>query len=140
MFDYKAPRELPGDESPPLLSSLEEPIRQILEDMREQRMPPRQSLRQYVFVHCAIIEGALHVLNEERARLGLSNAEVFDVEAALFGGDALGVGSTMQKTGKRGASPTELTKEDKKGEVALAKRPSVKRGKSTSSGESTGSS
>lgn len=29
--------------------------------------------------------------------------------------------------GKRGASPTELPKEDKKGDVSLAKRPSMKR-------------
>jgi protein-tyrosine phosphatase len=29
--------------------------------------------------------------------------------------------------GKRGASPTELLKEDKQGEVVLSKRPSIKR-------------
>ncbi|THH12170.1 hypothetical protein EW145_g171 [Phellinidium pouzarii] len=134
-FDYSSPRNLHGDNSPPLLSSLHDPIRQILEDMREQRMSLCQSLRQYVFVHNAIIEGALLIADEERKRAGLDNVDSLDLSPSATS-DAPNL---SQMTGKRGASPTELLKEDKKGDVALAKRPSVKRGKSTSSRDSTGS-
>jgi hypothetical protein len=78
----------------------------MLEDMREQRMSLCQSLRQYVFVHRAIVEGALDIVDEER---GL---------AALGGSPS---------KGKRGPSPTELPIEDRKGGVRLSKRPSFKR-------------
>lgn len=158
-FDYVPPRKLHGEDSPPLLSSLEEPIRQILEDMREQRMSLCQSLRQYVFVHNAIIEGSLLVVDQEKERFGLHGINLAELtppelEPLLRGGfmspdsfdkdESSRVGDkqiqTQITTGKRGASPTELLKKDKMGEVALAKRPSVKRGKSTSSGDSTGSS
>ncbi|KIP04071.1 hypothetical protein PHLGIDRAFT_129772 [Phlebiopsis gigantea 11061_1 CR5-6] len=67
-FDYASPRPLHEDLSPPLLSTYPEPIRRVVEDMREQRMSLCQSLRQYVFVHRAIIEGALMVVDEERRR------------------------------------------------------------------------
>jgi len=135
-FDFTSPRKLHCEDSPSPISSFEEPVRQILEDMREQRMSLCQSLRQYVFVHNAIIDGALKILDEELDRANLT-------EEDFSKADIVGVVSSAAsepKTGKRGASPTELPKEDKKGEVALAKRPSIKRGKSTSSGESTGSS
>jgi len=56
------------DETPPLLSTFGEPIRRILEDMREQRMSLCQSLRQYVFVHRAIVEGSLMIVDEEKER------------------------------------------------------------------------
>ncbi|KAL5495762.1 PTP2 [Sanghuangporus weigelae] len=138
VFDYAEPRELHGDDSPPLLSSLEEPLRQILEDMREQRMSLCQSLRQYVFVHNAIIEGALVVAEQEQKRLGLDIREVFDPDSPPLIPTEPSK-SPIHMTGKRGASPTELPKEDKKGDVALAKRPSVKRGKSLSGGESSSS-
>lgn len=69
-FDYADPRAMfvDDDETPPLLSTFGEPIRRILEDMREQRMSLCQSLRQYVFVHRAIIEGSLMIVDEERER------------------------------------------------------------------------
>ena len=68
-FDYADPRAMFVDEeTPPLLSTFGEPIRRILEDMREQRMSLCQSLRQYVFVHRAIIEGSLKIVDEERER------------------------------------------------------------------------
>ncbi|KAH9920557.1 uncharacterized protein BXZ73DRAFT_104682 [Epithele typhae] len=60
------PRKLHSDSSPPLLSTYDEPIRRVIEDMREQRMSLCQSLRQYVFVHRAIIEGSLMVVDEEK--------------------------------------------------------------------------
>ncbi|KAI0659189.1 hypothetical protein C8Q70DRAFT_933571 [Cubamyces menziesii] len=66
--DYKEPRKLHDDTSPPLLSTYDEPIRQVIEDMRQQRMSLCQSLRQYVFVHRAIIEGALMIVDEEKKR------------------------------------------------------------------------
>ncbi|KAJ2984794.1 hypothetical protein NUW54_g10374 [Trametes sanguinea] len=66
--DLKEPRKLHDDSSPPLLSTYDEPIRRVIEDMREQRMSLCQSLRQYVFVHRAIIEGALMIVDEEKRR------------------------------------------------------------------------
>lgn len=65
--DYKVPRMLHRDDSPPPLSSFSDPIQEVLEDMREQRMSLCQSLRQYVFAHRAIIEGALEIVDEERS-------------------------------------------------------------------------
>ncbi|EKM60366.1 uncharacterized protein PHACADRAFT_246239 [Phanerochaete carnosa HHB-10118-sp] len=67
-FDYASPRPLHDDTSPLLLSTCDEPIHRVIEDMRMQRMSLCQSLRQYVFVHRAIIEGALMVVDEERKR------------------------------------------------------------------------
>ncbi|EIW65306.1 uncharacterized protein TRAVEDRAFT_55884 [Trametes versicolor FP-101664 SS1] len=66
--DLKEPRRLHDDSTPPLLSMYEDPIRRVVEDMREQRMSLCQSLRQYVFVHRAIIEGALVIVDEEKKR------------------------------------------------------------------------
>jgi len=70
-FDYTRPRRLHDDRhSPVLLSTLDEPIHRVIEDMREQRMSLCQSLRQYVFVHRAVIEGVLMLVDEERAIYG----------------------------------------------------------------------
>jgi len=38
----------------------------VIQDMREQRMSLCQSLRQYVFVHAAVIEGTLRIVDKER--------------------------------------------------------------------------
>ncbi|KAI6134213.1 hypothetical protein EDD17DRAFT_1455095, partial [Pisolithus thermaeus] len=70
IIDYKLPRELHLDMSPPLLSSYANPICMVIQDMREQRMSLCQSLRQYVFVHAAVIEGALQIVDEERELWG----------------------------------------------------------------------
>ena len=66
VFDYTQPRRLHTDMSPPLLSTYDEPIRRVIEDTREQRMSLFQSLRQYVFVYRAVIEGTLMIVDEER--------------------------------------------------------------------------
>lgn len=71
--NYKLPRIFdPSAASPPFPSSMTQPIREVLEDMREQRMSLCQSLRQYVFVHRAVIEGTLQLVDEIKgARLSM---------------------------------------------------------------------
>jgi len=103
---------MPGPE----LADLPEPVCAVVQDMREQRMSLCQSLRQYVFVHAVVVEGALAVIDEERARAG-SPARL----QTFFLTDDEHIG------GKRGASPTELIKEERQSGFALAKRPSIKR-------------
>jgi len=78
--------------SPPPISSFTEPVCAVIQDMREQRMSLCQSLRQYVFVHAAIIEGALRIVDEERELWGYSGTsdEASSVEGeprALVGED-----------------------------------------------------
>ncbi|KAF7340149.1 hypothetical protein MVEN_01933400 [Mycena venus] len=132
--DYKEPRALHnrGNARPVRLSAFEDPIWEVVQDMREQRMSLCQSLRQYVFVHAAIIEGALMVVDEERARAGIvwrpasACADAAERRFRLRSA-ATSTTSATSSTGKRLASPTELPKEDKKGEIALSKRPSIKR-------------
>jgi tyrosine-protein phosphatase 2/3 len=150
-FDYKEPRPLHEDHTPPVLTTLGDPIWEVIQDMREQRMSLCQSLRQYVFVHAAIIEGALMVIDEEREiaeglkpRTRSSKADqessptspVFtDAQPPLrvqpthpYSHEIASIASSSSMSiGKRGASPTELTKEDKEGDVMLSKRPSIKR-------------
>jgi hypothetical protein len=119
-FDYTLPRTLHGGGSPRPLSSLDEPIQQVVEDIREQRMSLCQSLRQYVFVHQAIIEGALALVEEEHAA---------EAEGALPdqvpGTSFLDVPAMLKA--KRRHSATELVKEDRQGATMLSKRPSIKR-------------
>ncbi|CAE7132991.1 unnamed protein product [Rhizoctonia solani] len=108
-FDYVPPRSFGFRKSASPLGSMDEPIREVLEDMREQRMSLCQSLRQYVFVHRAVVEGVLAMVDESKKRQGESNS---------------GVGA------KRHASPTELVKVDKAGSRAqIKKRPSMRLGK-----------
>ncbi|KAH7883981.1 hypothetical protein F5I97DRAFT_1813161 [Phlebopus sp. FC_14] len=137
VIDYKLPRELHTDLSPPLLSSFADPICTIIQDMREQRMSLCQSLRQYVFVHAAVVEGALRIVDEERELWGDSGGSDeggLDPEMSAIGGQlppttassSSGASSSPSK-GKRGPSPTELLKEDKTGALLLNKRPSFKR-------------
>ena len=102
--------------------------------MREQRMSLCQSLRQYVFVHNAIIEGALQITDEEKSRAGIDDVNTLLTGYGQHKENVMPLAA--QTTGKRGASPKELTKEDKKGDVALAKRPSIKRGQSLSTSSS----
>jgi hypothetical protein len=91
----------------------------VLEDAREQRMSLCQSLRQYVFVHRAIVEGALALVDELRGGSGSSNAEVpalapVPVRPGLLN-RAKRRRSTMDEHALREAGAT------------LSKRPSLKR-------------
>jgi protein-tyrosine phosphatase len=133
---------LHADCSPTALSTYEEPVWQVIHDMREQRMSLCQSLRQYVFVHAALIEGALMIVDEERgvsekgSTLG-SGSSTISAGTRPSPGISTNAGSQSNLTpsvGKRGASPTELLKKDKKGQLSLAKRPSMKRKQSSTDG------
>ena len=169
-FYYTRPRQLHDDRhSPVLLSTLDEPIHRVIEDMREQRMSLCQSLRQYVFVHRAVIEGVMMWVDEERTvhgrawkdneleELTKSVSERFPIDLTRqaassesgsfeWAADAVmsaegtsgrsiassseGSKSYMEMSpikGKRRASPTELPKEDKRGDMRMSKRPSIKR-------------
>lgn len=128
-FDYKEPRPLHKDITPLNLTSFEDPIWEVVQDMREQRMSLCQTLRQYVFVHAAIIEGALMVLDDEKmVKNGLAmpvprtTSPAYSLQSVVPSDTA-----SLTASNKRGASPTELLKENKAGEVMLSKRPSVKR-------------
>jgi hypothetical protein len=130
-----------------LLSTLDEPIHRVIEDMREQRMSLCQSLRQYVFVHRAVIEGVLMLVDEERTvhgkawkdneleELTKSVSERFPIDltgqaASSESGSIDWSKSYMELSptkGKRRASPTELPKEDKRGDMRMSKRPIIKR-------------
>ncbi|KAG9122500.1 hypothetical protein FRC07_001093 [Ceratobasidium sp. 392] len=104
-FDYVQPRSIDrqkyGTKPASPLNAMDEPIREVLEDMREQRMSLCQSLRQYVFVHRAVVEGVLAMVDDQRAK------------------DVVSAGA------KRHASPTELVKVDMTGSKArVKKRPS----------------
>ena len=174
-FDYTRPRRLHDDRhSPVLLSTLDEPIHRVIEDMREQRMSLCQSLRQYVFVHRAVIEGVLMLVDEERSLYGKSwkDNELEELSKSVLArlpnistkqagtsesgsidsaGDAVMSAGSAADTGgsgpacsilsgseaskshmeafkcKRRASPTELPKQDKRGDMRMSKRPSIKR-------------
>lgn len=135
IVDYKEPRPLHKDFSPPALSTYEEPVWQVVQDMREQRMSLCQSLRQYVFVHAALIEGALMIVDDERpGGLGKGSPRPIRPKNNVGAGGSGSTASQVSSSGKRGASPTELLKKDKAGEVSMSKRPSVKRKQSSAGG------
>ncbi|KNZ78204.1 Receptor-type tyrosine-protein phosphatase zeta [Termitomyces sp. J132] len=137
--DYKEPRALHAFlKTPVALSTFDEPIWEVVQDMREQRMSLCHSLRQYVFMHQVVIEGALRIVDEERVRSKSMPGQPFSPQLSLSlsasnsPSSAGGISSdssspASSSTMKRGASPTELMKEGKKGEPLLSKRPSMKR-------------
>ncbi|KAG1865541.1 hypothetical protein DFJ58DRAFT_655346 [Suillus subalutaceus] len=129
VIDYKLPRQLHQDLSPAPLMAHTNPIWTIVQDMREQRMSLCQSLRQYVFVHAAVIEGALMMVDEERELWGEctgSEGSPESVRVSASGSQMHHTSSSPSKW-KRAPSPTELLREDKSGIVSFAKRPSIKR-------------
>ncbi|KAM6498313.1 hypothetical protein JOM56_006261 [Amanita muscaria] len=147
--NLKKPRKLHEDTSPIELGTFTEPIWEVVQDMREQRMSLCQSLRQYVFIHAAIVEGALMIVDEERRRekteghttLRQISPKItcrFSHEPTAIANKGRAVGLSVRSnglasailTGKRVASPTELPKENKQGQVLLSKRPSLQRAKS----------
>ncbi|KIK51255.1 hypothetical protein GYMLUDRAFT_265912 [Collybiopsis luxurians FD-317 M1] len=67
-LNFTCPQTLHSDHSPQELSKFDEPLMEVLQDMGEQQMSLCQSLRQYVFVHAAVIEGALMIVDEERVQ------------------------------------------------------------------------
>ncbi|KAJ3879305.1 hypothetical protein F5051DRAFT_326151 [Lentinula edodes] len=133
--DLSYPRALHHDNSPQALSNLGEPLLEVLQDMREQRMSLCQSLRQYVFVHAAVIEGALMIVDEERERerktMRMDVDDTLSMKQAVSSITGTSSNSSRHSwtttTGKRVASPTELPKEDKKGDQMLFKKPSIKK-------------
>jgi protein tyrosine phosphatase len=178
-FYYTRPRQLHDDRhSPVLLSTLDEPIHRVIEDMREQRMSLCQSLRQYVFVHRAVIEGVLMLVDEERTVHGkawkdneleeltkcvserfpmdltrqAASSESGSIEwaadAVMSAEGTSGRSLTSSSEGsklymevspikaKRRASPTELPKEDMRGDMRMSKRPIIKRALRSSDGSS----
>jgi tyrosine-protein phosphatase 2/3 len=130
-----------------------EPISQVVQDIREQRMSLCQSLRQYVFVHAAIIEGALLIADEEREHVASGqNAgnEVLlptdaDLEFAgslshsITGGEESGIKRRFTQPrsssrGKRVASPTEPQNKDKSSVYPLSKSSGIKRPRRSTGG------
>ncbi|KAG2142598.1 hypothetical protein BD769DRAFT_1348957 [Suillus cothurnatus] len=135
VIDYKLPRQLHQDLSPAPLMSHINPIWTIVQDMREQRMSLCQSLRQYVFVHAAVIEGALMIVDEERELWGdhtgsewsSESVRVSNISEEEASGSQIHHTPSSPSKWKRGPSPTELLREDKSGIISFAKRPSIKR-------------
>ncbi|WRT66591.1 uncharacterized protein IL334_003550 [Kwoniella shivajii] len=117
--------------TPSPVSEMEDPVASVLEGMRVQRMSLVQSLRQYLFVHRAIIHNYLHILDEEKASEPTRPSPLPTTESSFNSSS-----SSMDEEGhvKRRASPTELEEIenpllkreiDKSG--GLSKRPSFKK-------------
>jgi protein tyrosine phosphatase len=124
-FDYTAPRMLHTSTAPLTLSSFSEPIRAVIEDAREQRMSLCQSLRQYVFVHQAIVEGALAIVDELRAAEAGSESAQADVSMSTLQAPPSMRPNKAKR--RRSTMDADVIREDSKGAVSLSKRPSIKR-------------
>ncbi|KAF9234974.1 hypothetical protein BU15DRAFT_78523 [Melanogaster broomeanus] len=117
VIDYKLPRELHSDLLPPLISSFADPICMVVQDMREQRMSLCQSLRQYVFVHAAVIEGALRIVDEERELWG--DGGVSDEGSAPEIELGVSISERGRKSGDSGAQKAWFGGADKGGVAAM---------------------
>jgi hypothetical protein len=111
--------------APLTLSSFSEPIRAVIEDAREQRMSLCQSLRQYVFVHQAIVEGALAIVDELRAAEAGSESAQADVSMSTLQAPPSMRPNKAKR--RRSTMDADVIREDSKGAVSLSKRPSIKR-------------
>ncbi|WVW84244.1 hypothetical protein I302_106274 [Kwoniella bestiolae CBS 10118] len=100
--------------NPSPVSEMANPIASVLEGMRVQRMSLVQSLRQYLFVHRAIIHNYLHILDEENesnrnSRPPLINTAKSNSTAGSTGTiPSVGTDDDIESHVKRRASPTEL--------------------------------
>ncbi|KAH9915641.1 uncharacterized protein B0H18DRAFT_1124780 [Fomitopsis serialis] len=116
VFDYTQPRRLHTDMSPPLLSTYDEPIRRVIEDMREQRMSLCQSLRQYVFVYRAVIEGTLMIVDEERKAEELGHRQDVFMDGPMHSPEtvsSVGSGASLRERGvSRKRSISDYMRED----------------------------
>ncbi|WVR06810.1 hypothetical protein IAU60_003846 [Kwoniella sp. DSM 27419] len=127
--------------TPSPVSQLDNPVPSVLEGMRVQRMSLVQSLRQYLFVHRAIIHNYVHMLDEFRA-----SGELNGIKSARSRASSLPAHSGLTATSgswstedeahsKRRASPTELdgdarlaaARGNTGGASGLSKRPSFKK-------------
>ena len=70
----------------------------------DERLSLCQSLRQYVFVHRAIIEGSLEIADKEREREGgevhLTEIRMFLLASELYLTSAIGSGTFSQARGR----------------------------------------
>ncbi|WVQ99484.1 hypothetical protein IAU59_006619 [Kwoniella sp. CBS 9459] len=127
--------------TPSPITEMANPVPAVLEGMRVQRMSLVQSLRQYLFVHRAIITNYLHMLDEERQvdpSIGIGSSSVRPSPSPVHSSSGTGTGtnssslvtvasgSTASNSGgtddeahvKRRASPTELEIEAERGIAA----------------------
>lgn len=93
------------------LSSMKEPILEVLQSMRVQRMSLVQSLRQYLFVHRAIIAQYFEMVDEESRR----RSSASDTQSVL----SRGSGATATTAGT--TSMSSLSTED---EAHIKRKPS----------------
>ncbi|WWD17075.1 hypothetical protein CI109_101512 [Kwoniella shandongensis] len=126
--------------SPSPITEMTNPVPRVLESMRVQRMSLVQTLRQYLFVHRAIIHHYLHMLDEEGIpdsavdsrypSRGNSLPATSSVSTATTTASSSAGGTDDEGHTKRRASPTELQPELRLGGEAgsnLSKRPSFKK-------------
>nr|XP_018262955.1 uncharacterized protein I303_04444 [Kwoniella dejecticola CBS 10117]OBR85113.1 hypothetical protein I303_04444 [Kwoniella dejecticola CBS 10117] len=143
--------------APSPISEMEHPVASVLEGMRVQRMSLVQTLRQYLFVHRAIIHNYLHILDEEKSNSAsgaTSRSRSRSRSKSLSNGlsgtslDTTKSNSTIGSTGtvgtaatddeahmKRRASPTEL--EVEKPHPELASSPLIRHLDDSSMGSGT---
>jgi len=115
--------------TPSPITDMPEPVKNVLENMRIQRMSLCQSLRQYAFVYRSVIYGYLDMLDEETQAAEEAQAAHDDLHDAVRGNSSSSAGGVhFDEDGhiKRRASPTELSG------ASLTKRASFRQSSRTS--------
>jgi len=112
--------------TPTPITDMPEPVKNVLEGMRIQRMSLCQSLRQYAFVYRSVIHGYLNMLDDETQAAEEAQAAHDDLHDALHGKINSTSPTDEEAHIKRRASPTELRGAD------LTKRPSFRKTARTS--------